>query len=291
VITPIVFSAVIPSIAANTQLAFPDERGLKNRTAKIIRINEIRFWLGGTGAANSVVASAFSTIEVQLRIGNNPVTGDLVRLATMVQPLDTSFGLSQAYSLMANGPLAIRFARPVLLAPGESISGQVRNRNLAFSANVRMTAFGEEAPAGTVGYMPWFTQYVTPLHTDGGGNFEDQSTEADLVNPFDTEMIVDRLIGRVIISNTNDDTFQGEGALRFDAVRLRIDDHLGTQIVRDRTPLGHICNLTREGWIVNAKLASKGFYRATVDARVATQVIGGANFQTFIGMTGYRKVG
>lgn len=295
---PVILYGSIPSLAPKSIAGISDERALQNRTDRVIRVREIRF------RVESLVGSEIDLgdIAVQLRIGNTPITEGFVQLVAMVWPADASSGPED--NINARMPFLIRFSRPVLLAPGERIMMQAQHLDLQMSGAagaaklVSATAICEEAPVGTKGFTPWIAAYRTPTHVDGAGVYEDTSTEADLVNPFDDSMFIERIIGRVIRGDTGSGeaiVFGGGGErnLLLDAIRVRMDDHQSAQIIRDATPIGVAFEFVTRSWVVNSMLASKGFYRVTVQSKLSPKVtsfVGTTNLYTAIGMLGYREV-
>lgn len=295
---PVILYGSIPSLAPKTIAGIPDERALQNRTESTVRVREIRF------RVESLVGSTISVgdIAVQLRIGNTPITEGFVQLVATVWPADSSSGPED--NTNARMPFLIRFARPVLLAPGERIMVQAQHLDLQMNGSagasklVSVTAICEPVPLGTKGFTPWFAAYRTPVHVDGAGVYEDTSTEADLVNPFDDPMLIERIIGRVVRGDTGSGeaiVFGGNGDrnLLFDAIRLRMDDHQSAQIIRDATPIGVALDFVSRSWVVNSMLGAKGFYRVTVQSKLAPKVttfLGTTSIYTAIGMLGYREV-
>jgi hypothetical protein len=278
---PSILQGEIVNIAPNSIRA-PEERALQNWTKGMLRVAELRIHVAPNASPNAAPTTEFALTSIQLRVGNNPITEGFVPLPAIVEPIDLS-----AYA-DTEDPYLIRFTRPVLLAPGERIMVQVMHTNAA-ATYFRLTAICEPFTEPGRGVLPWLTFYRTPYRADGGGDFEDASTEADLVNPFDVPLAVDRLVGAVMY---NDQRVANAGlksnSLIYDAIRVRADDQSGTQMVRDPTPFAVLFERNRRAWIVNSTLPPKGFYRFTVESKLSTQLIGGLNVQSFIGMIGYR---
>ena len=306
-IFPAILQGQIATQAANIIGSPTDFRGLQNRTDKRLRIDEIRFQIVradrvGVGRLTPTADGAF-TSRIQLRIGNTPITADLVPVPSMTWPIDhfieDANGLTGFTSVQQG--YYLRFSKPVHIEPGEAI--MVRWLHTATTAQrLTVTAICREAnPADGQGFIPWITKWIPTVHTDGTGNFIDESTPADLVNPFDDTILVERLIGRLWwgsmasgnlreIGKENPPAIDQQPILPFDTFRVKAEDHEGTQIVRDATPFGVVFEFIRKSWAVNATLAPKGFYRVTLEARLATQVVDGTPqpITPFIGMLGYR---
>lgn len=305
---PVILQNEIASLAANAVGSPSDFRGLQNRTDRVIRIEELRFMqtrstLSGSGWI--ATRDGFPTSEVQLRLGNEPITADFVPLPAMTWPHDFlhegGWGVSGG-TADALGGYYLRFSKPVLLNPKQFIGVQYRHAATT-SQRLVVTALCRPTDSVTQHFMPWIAKWTPPARTDGVANYVDGSTEADLVNPFDSEMLIERFIGRVFHGTLAGSTLKeigqqagaavdNQGQLLFDSLRVRLDDHKGTQIVRDATPFGIVFEAIRKSWVVNTQIDSKGFYRMTLESKLATQIVSGtpAPVQAYIGMLGYRPV-
>jgi len=305
---PVLLEATIPGLLANFIGTPTDVRGLENRTAKILRIDEIRIrsWLTSSSNPRSTRMPAFSTGEIRLRIGNEPVTAEFSPIPAVTWPVgDFEFEIRRANSTpdpfqRSFSAFVMRFKKPVYLAIGQAINVQVRHQDTEANTFV-ITAVCREVDA-IIGeeFTPWFSFYKPPAHTDGTGNFEDISTSADLVNPFGEEILVERFISRVFSGADSATTPRepdrnngttGQFAFYFDNIRVRLEAHDGTQVARDATPIGILFDMIRKSWVVNSMLPPKGFYRAAVQSIFQVQVGETPQpVQVFIGMLGYRAV-
>jgi len=295
-IYPVILEGSISNLAPNVGGALSDARGLQNRTDKILRIDELRFREIRNGVSpQQIDPRAFYTGEAQLRIGNEPISAGLVPIPAMTWPFNYAGEGVVSVADSAFGQY-LRFSKPVLLAPGERISAQFRYTTRTDVENVDffITAMCREAAPGVRGYMPWVTFYKPPVRTNGTGNFVDTSTESDLVNPFDKEMFVERLIGRMDIQpgNGDEEDANTDGVrYAFGATRVRIEDHDAMQVVRDSTPFGVVFDFIRRSWVVNATIRSKGFFKVSIESSLNPAIAGtGTTIQPFVGMLGYREV-
>jgi hypothetical protein len=250
---------------------------------------------------------AFSTGEIRLRIGNEPITAEFCPIPAVTWPVgDFEFELRLAGSTpdpfqRSFSAYVMRFKKPVYLAIGQAINVQVRHRDTVASTFVITAVCREVESIIGEAFTPWFSFYTPPAHTDGTGNFEDISTSADLVNPFGDEILVERLISRVFFGSDTatspiepDRNASGNGqfAFYFDNIRVRLDMHDATQVARDATPIGILFDMIRKSWVVNSMLPPKGFYRAAIQSNFQVQAVTGTPqpVQVFLGMLGYRKV-
>lgn len=290
-IYPVILRSFTPAIVSGVITGNANSEGLKNPTDRILRVREIRFHMSTTANPGATITQTeLALTEVQLRLGNNPISSQFVPLGAICEPIDLSGEARSTYSEGSGltGPHVLRFRQPVLLAPGEAIVYSVRQTN-GYTADLHVTAVCEDAQ-GKKGVTPWIAAWRSPAHTDGSGDFEDTSSESDLVNPFKAPLYVERFIGRLTVADiVINSGSAGMTRLGLSAVRVRLDDHRGRQIVRDPTPFSCMFDPIRRGWQVNSTLDARGFYRAYVDARLTTQVVSGApaSIQAIIGMLGY----
>lgn len=319
---PVVLEGRASAINPNVIVTL-DPRSLQNKTSRPIRIDEIRVrvewqtWLGVTGATISSQFAAYASGSMQLRIGNTPITGGVggfVALPAVTWPkVDGGAENGTVYSNVS-GDFAgwyIRFSKPVFLSPRQFISAQFVYTNigppptphppdLGAPPDFVITVIGREVDDAHGGYTPWLGSWRPPMHTDGTGNFIDISTSADLVNAFADDMFVERLIGRVLYNPSSTvfasppmpEEFGGIVGVNAstDQIRVRIEDHHATQIVRDAAPFKHVFDFVQRSWVVNSTLPSKGFYKVTVESNLAAAASAAYTLQPYVGMLGYRKV-
>lgn len=304
---PVILEGIIPTQLANVVGSPQDFRGLQNRTDHTLRIDELRFQIGrATQTDGAATRDGAFTSEVQLRIGNEPVTADFVPLQAVTWPIDFRYEMPSFTAFPTDVETTghvIRLQKPVHLDPGEAISVQWRHAATTAQRFMLTVPCRESNPHDGKGFTPWLADWKPPARTDGTGNFIDESTEADLVNPFDDHMMIERLIGRLwwgtLASGTLLEIGRQQGGsvdeqpqLPFDAIRVKMEDHESTQIVRDATPFGVIFEFIRKSWMINANLPPKGFFRVSLESLLATQVVSGTArpIQAFVGMLGYRAV-
>lgn len=152
--------------------------------------------------------------------------------------------------------------------------------------------------------MPWVTSFlIRPLAITSGNTQTSVSNQANLVNPFDKPMFIQRFIGRSLL-------FGGaaNGSLPFQPVELanatidgseqaylctsvRAVDSLNNILVRDPTPFTHLFQYMDRSWTVNSQLPAQGFYIMTVEQQYnKTSAPTTAYLAHAISMVGYREV-
>jgi hypothetical protein len=161
---------------------------------------------------------------------------------------------------------------------------------LALQAFVTAVCHVVEGKDPKSGFLPWFAGYVA-LSRAAQGVYTETTEPPVFQNNFATPLLVDRFIGnwvfdpfrqRVAGGPTNDDYAHGA---KF--VKVRCEDHLGNGIVRDPTPFHVVFDMTRRYWRAKSVLASKGFFKFTLDSDLRTSSVPYSR-QPIIGMLGFR---
>lgn len=301
-IYPVTLETTIAALDAGKTRAPASEIGLQNRTDKPLRVDELRFRPSDDIMAVSGWASAsFANFEVQLRVGNDPITAGFVPLPAMTWPVDVDYEQNALVGANFAG-FYTRFSKPFVLEPGESIAVQARHSYTDAAQRLVVSAICREAVNGDR-YLPWIAAYKPDSHVDGDGDYNDESIDNALANPFDDSIFVERLIGRTMLqiplypwidAERTYAGMRGQMQTLFEDLRVQIEDHNANQIVRDETPFGVVFDLLRKSWIVNAELPARGYYRVRLHSDFTTQRYnlggegGAGTFQSFIGMLAYR---
>jgi hypothetical protein len=303
----VVLRGLISNLAPQTQVGPTDPRGLQNNFARPLRIDEIRIRTPSTGSAVDQ-PSAYASGSIQIRLGNVPITAGFVPVPAVTWPhVDYSAESPWAITAVPRPTFAgryMRFSKPVYLMPKQFLSFQYVYQTVGWltgNADVEVLAMCREVDDVRSGYTPWICSYLPPGRTEGTGNFVDVSTSVDLVNPFDDDLEVERLIGRVLYSPfaaagvtgalTEEYFSVGPGLhVSTDQIRVRMEDHHATQIVRDSAPFKHVFDIIHRSWAINTVLPAKGFYQVVIESNLTTAVGGPLVLQPFVGMLGYRKV-
>jgi hypothetical protein len=285
-IYPTILDATISTVVPNSARS-PEETALQNRTKRTLRIDEIRFRVMRTGE-DARDHRGWWTGSVQIRLGNEPITSGLVPLPAMTWPEIDAVG-----EYITADPFAgsyLRFSKPVHIHPGESLALKFQTIATSSAAvppstDLGITVICREAKPNDRSYLPWISFYKAPLRAIGE-NAVDMSTEADLLNPFDSDLFVERLVGRI----DGDDDPDVAHAHSFTGVKVRIEDHDSIQIVRDLTPFGVVFDYVKRSWMINSTLRSRGFYKVVLESNMAHTWLDTGS-QPFIGMLGYRPAG
>jgi hypothetical protein len=289
-VNPVILTGTISGLAANVVGSMTDERALQNWTKSPLRVDEIHFQpINDMGT----IPSAPVLFEIQMRVGNAPITNGFISLYSMTWPKE------RAYEHRYRGR-RISFSKPVYLAPGERIHVLARHSATGQTWDLEVLAWTRATPAIRLQhFLPWICGYTSVARVENAGVFSEQIGRDVFNNSFNVPIHVERFIGRMFY---NAEEIEGETILSvgstntaiyrfpYDQVRVRIEDHLGNKVVRDRTPFGVVFEGIRKSWVVNVLLQPKGFYNIALEGTLAT-IIGTNTVQSFVGMLAYRPAG
>lgn len=289
---PVVLYGSTPStVNAGQTAAISDELALRNWTNRILQVRELRFALE-TSTPHLLYDPL---VEVALRIGNEDITNGFVPLAALTWPVDARVSFTGgAAAPTAAMPVRTGFSMPVYVAPGDRIHAQFR-LPATFDSSVTALRFHAGAACKIVegvdarsGYLPWFAGY-TAVARAAAGIYSEQSDPSIFQNNFQTPLVVDRFIGGWDLDPLRELTSSvptlDDYAFAAKFVRVRCEDHIGNQLVRDATPFSVVFDQTRRYWRAKTLLAPKGFFRFTLE----TDYRGLTTFpRAVIGMLGFR---
>lgn len=289
---PVVLYGSTPAtVGVNVAADISDELALRNWSNRLLQIRELRFAF--ETATPHLIHDPL--IEVSLRIGNEEVTNGFVPIGALHWPADsrvTFTGNSTAPS--AAMPCRAGFALPVFLAPGERIHAKFR-LPANFDTSVSALRFHAGAACKIVegvdprsGYLPWFSGYTAVARTVAG-IYVERSDPSVFQNNFQTPLVVDRFIGNWDLDPTRETIASAatldDYAYGAKLIRVRCEDHLGNQLVRDATPFGVVFDQTRRYWRAKTLLAPKGFFRFTLETDFRSLTLFP---RAIIGMLGFR---
>jgi hypothetical protein len=152
--------------------------------------------------------------------------------------------------------------------------------------------------------VPWVAAFVPPMLATGSDR-TDVSTPADLYNPWDQDLHVQRFNGRFMVQGNTITFGRGEegGNMTLASVEQDLETNLVTMgttvqaqdsfnniLVRDPTPFQHVFDMVDRAWTVNAVLPPKGFYTFTMDRLWAAYTGDPVTATCGISMVGWREV-
>lgn len=310
---PIHLSATA-TVASNSS-AGVNAAALKNPSGGPMEIHQIKWELQIPSASVSFTgAVAGGVIACKLEMGGHALTNGYVPVWNFVRPNSILNEILINTGATAAGQVSVftwTLPRPLYVPDGVVVTPTLQHRGLYTSSiNVRVS-FGARTFRSKSGppkkiYLPYVSSYVSK-NFDANADDTDQSTELDLVNPFDQPLRLQRLTGRAQFLNSNKN---GSGTIYVDEgyngsssgaspgeemLKLRIFDSNGRPIVRNPTILRSIFPTSTRSWEFDngAVMDPQSYYRILVNksAPLAGTSSDPVFCQAFVGAVGWREIG
>lgn len=276
-------SIVFPTGTAEGQnLAIAATQGIRNTEAVGVLIDKIV--VQTTGISTNV--SAFPMINLRWR--NYSITDSFIPVTAAAWPQNRLPESRSNYS--------IKLSKPIYLAPGEFIYVAARSDlfpTLLQAATVSVVGIGRQcaAPPATR-WLPFLPDYLGPVYQSNTGNpIADQSTPADLGNPFDVPLVIERMIGRVLVSTDGIQFDDLTPRQVWNTFQVRISDHRDNFWVATPSPVPIVFSAVDCSWIMNHTLEPKGFLRVEFEgtANVSDAPVS-AYARAVVGLVSYRRI-
>ena len=277
---PLVLSteATIPSQTTQS----PPQLALMNPTGEAFKIHEIRFSLTSqTTTANSVTGA---TIGCKLDLGSVALTNGFIPV--------WNFGRVVSYDQDLNNQFSWKLSQPLYVPAGALLSSNFQHFGQIDSAiAARITVFASpiqnEVRTPDRVFLPWIAAYIGKAFPYASAD-TDVSKETMLLNPFDTDVVISRLIGRFnVFSTAGQSNFAKFGS---HYMKLRIALSNGDSLVRTSTPFQQVFGEEGRAWEQrNTILRPKQFFQVYVE-KVAGDNVTIPTIQPFISMVGYREM-
>lgn len=197
----------------------------------------------------------------------------------------------------AVGP-SLPLALPIYLPPGDwidvSFSAGLLNTDGAFTVTAAAHGVQSKLPPKEA-WLPYFASFMGAtrnVDTDGG-TFSESSTPQDLGNPFDTDLRVERLIGRVLGTDVDSAYFtQATSVPWANFFLVSLSDSQDNLWIPQPTPIPNAFNVVSRSWKVNSVIPAKGYLRATIEGKKLTAAALAAYtyMRPLLGMVGYRRI-
>lgn len=272
----------------------PETTRMQNPFRTPMLIDEIRFRTNALGFFNGLMSS-----KVEILLGRSPLTNGMVPIGNLCKVLlDGNFGSD-------GGALPYfhhtwKLPKPLYVPPEELLTCRLHySGEFGGSATtvMQVTYAGRSLPSNfprpKTQWLPWAAAFQTAsLALTDGNSDETISDQADLVNPFDEPLRVQRFIGRTLRNNNlaaNELGQQAGDQAPSTMTFVRAVDSFGNILVRDPTPFTHLFQFVDRTWTVNAVLPPKGFYLFQIN-RDYTITVANTSFAHAISMVGYREV-
>jgi len=272
--SPILMSTGVISLAANQQQEITDVTRLQNPFRTPMLLDEVRFIMADFGQKNF--------LQAKFRLGRTSLTRDYTPIGNFCKNMRGNCSV-----------LTWRLPKPLYIPANEYLVPHIRNtftstRSLEVIYAGRSLA--ADAPVPKSMFVPWVAAYQAPSVASTGATGTDTtvvSSEADIVNPLDETVYVQRFIGRY---QSVDALGNSEPPAQYlDNTLIRAVNHEGTIMVKDSTPFGNLFDYTTKVWPAGTVLPPKGFFLFEIQ-RDFTGFTVSETTAPIISMVGYREV-
>jgi hypothetical protein len=275
---PLVLSAEATVPSQTTQR--PPQLALMNPTGEAFKIHEVRWTL--TTAAIRVTGCA---IGCKLDLGQVAITNGFVPVWNFGRVISYDQDLSCQYSW--------RLAQPIYVPAGGVVEANFQNFGLVSDEiTVRISYFctaipNTQRPPKRI-FLPWVSAYIGKVFAYGAED-ADTSKENQLQNPFDTDLVISRLIGRFNFFTSSTQT----NASLFGAnlLNARVSLSNGDPLVRTSTPFQQVFSEEGRSWEQkNTILKPKQYFQVFVEKASTTDTSSNTTVQPFVSLVGYREM-
>jgi len=228
--------------------------------------------------------------QAQLRYHNEPLTNGFVQIAAMAY----NHGAARVASANALTYPVIMLPKPMYLEPGETIDVAIQNAgNYTGSTTIQASAIGRQTmDVPKDRWLPYFTAFQTATYDMGGAaTINDVSSPQDLGNPFDTDLVIERMIGTVLTATNAAVGFVDNGPRpAWMAFLARLYDHLDRTWVPTPTPVPSVIDVLTRSWPLNFTLAAKGYAKAEFFGTANTDSAASLYASAVLGLAGARRI-
>ena len=308
-LSPLLLQAQITPPSGGGSFGLADTTRLENPFQAPMWLDEIRFRLPTN------FGKSWSSFRVELKLGEIPLTKGFVPISLFGKALndsrrggelDFNRGIPDSFTWKLPKPLFIpsrELLRPTMYF--DSYSDEFGNPGESGTVTIayacRPLARGTPTPKTL--QVPWVTYYKPDFMTvPGAVEKTDQSTPADLYNPWDQDLHVQRFVGRLMCQDRKGENDNNMGlasaiinldtGLPTYGTFVSAQDSFNNILIRDNTPFAHVFDFVDRAWTMNCVLPPKGFYLFTVDRLWSgyENQEGPITATVGIGMTGWREV-
>lgn len=268
-VTPVLLSSACNVLAGSEATA--NSENLSYPFRKAVIIEEIRWDLKvvtNTGALNPNLGAIVAT---KLQLGQLYLMRDPVpiwSLATLISVEQEQF----TETLTAYSHYRWRLPKPLYVEAGQvlrSVFSRGYVNDGYDTINVQVSYLGKTVAPNQPRPGVIAVPYAAPFVTTAGAVYA-QSNEYHLFNPFDFDLHIQRLTGRLLditsgpppvlaqlLGSTTPNTAQS-------APTIQMTDSWGGKMVNDFTGIGDVFDLSRAAWTVDTVLPPKGVYTVQV---------------------------
>lgn len=274
-----------------------NQKALINHSGRPIEILEIRFQV----LPASGVTLTGGAVSCQLSYnGKHEMTNSFVPVWSFARSYNMidEMGLNATNHVMG---FRLKLARPMWLQPGGFINATFHHNSLtqdALTAQIglagRILLDGPSSPPKKV-CIPYVSNYQSKSFDGYGAADTDNSTENDLINPFEVPLRVQRFTHHTNIFDAtgplNHEYDNGYADLDSNLFQVRMVGSDGSLIVPTFSTMNQIFSRMTRSWECEHTLAPGGYYVAYLN-KLAPPNLTTGTYQVVehIGMVGYREV-
>lgn len=307
--TPYLPSAQV-TLAAGVGGIVPDAGQLVSPFRAPLVIHAVNFMVRYPNAdSTSLNIQCGASVRARFRVGNLSLSDAAIPLWVHGTSLpDESAGYVTDAAFIGTNVSMYRWVlpRPLYIPPGSILlpqfqrdaDGMPEDMDVLVSYEAAIPLPG--APAPKVMHLPVLALF-SPEETTAAASFTSGATE--LHNPFQDEVHVQRLIGRIRVRNAapgggvlaNISELVGHlvpgGGLSVAEALVSLRDSLGYDVVKTPTPFADVFDVTRRAWTFERTLEPKEWYRAQVSTPLVDPAHTTAwSVQPHIALIGHREV-
>ena len=304
----IVLQGQTAAITAGTLTGVLNPNTLKNPLAYPILIDEIMIDNATGGNANG---PGGGDLRIQLRVGAEEITAAYVPLwllgkgrnrsvdggGPIGNVIPSTAGSTYMTDQALTGMYSCRFSSELILYPGEILEPMFLNAGILTSTSYTPKIFlkGRVLPKDSVRKTLPYIAYFAGANQPCGANYTEQSTEANLNNPHDEPLYVERMVGVLGATQTPNGTngLYSTGSSMDAGLQyclLRMADGEGRPIIRDNTPFAHVFQLQDYCWEMRATMPPHSFWYAYLTENYGSIPDDFSTIQAFMSVIGKRPV-
>jgi len=288
-------TATVPSSTAGVGV---NSVALKEPNGFPMEIHTIKFGQLITGTSGIEDGSLIlgNVIGCQLSLGQLPLTNGFVPVWGFSRGTYTGRERLASSGLNSYIEYIWRLSRPLYVPAGGIINPVFKHFGGTEAAiDARISYSGLSMPANYKPkkiFVPYVSSYMSKVFNSYNGTDSDASTETDLINPFDTDLTIDRIVGRVATyDNTLGIYYEVETSdVGSRYLTARMVDSLGNQIVKDFGAFNSVFNYVTHTWEIGQKLPPKAYYSVYLQKTAAGVSNATYRSQAMVSMVGYREV-
>lgn len=266
-VTPVALSANCNVLAGSAASANSEELSYPFRKAVIIE--EIRWDLNTTPAFGFLNPNLGALVSTKLQLGQLYLMRDPVPIWSLATLIDVEYE-QFTETTMSYSHYRWRLPQPLYVEAGQVLRSVFSRGSDGYgSVGVQVTYVGKTVAPNQARPGVLAVPYAAPFITPAGVTYA-QSNEYHLFNPFDFDIRIQRLTGRLldvtpesgpVLANLAGSTTPNTPQT---APTILMTDSWGGKMVNNNTGIGDVFDLSRAAWTIDTVLPPKGIYQIQV---------------------------